>query len=1321
MFNPSQTLRSQNKSYDKLLNKTSQFIVGTILSVAASFTAVPAWASSFTAQVPMSETINPGSSVRYAPGEQIKWSANISPADVLVPQWQEHIVTFGAGQTYIAGQTKAPERFKAFYTVGGVESTTEPANGASVTKIRYRYDPTTASLSKPPNGSVNLSGGGDGYQIISYQDNVYVINHHISGRNIKCYSAITGNVCTGWAGGLAAGGTTVNQPLELLNRATGEMYFPMIKDRSNDAGFGCFNLKTATPCTTPFYKFGSESTFWNVLGMGAVGANIYAVNAAGDIWCLNTTTKQACKNTQPGNYKFTGRAPTPMFSGPITPGAYFNFTSGGAVHAPYLFVHDVGGRIHCFDSSTARPCKGSWPFAKNANTSRVLTKADGSFKAICYAGTSAVPVTFNNYNTSTPANLISGCADIEGVSKNYPNNLSKEYGWIGGAYMREITYNNKIYSVTPNSNVNCFDQATQAACSGFSMNRALGQDVYTIIADPDRPGCMWTNGDKGYAVSFDAGDGGLCKGGAGNVVRFTTTPALSYLCDPSSHGITGWKAIVFSGASTTGVQAKIFGGGSNTLLSTRTFAAGATSIDISDISYAQYPSLDVEITLTNGGSLANVFVDVLWNGAPRQFCSNTKTTKECTASALLNATSGVAGGNATNYSETLNAGLTQTALNNGWGVGSAISSLKLSDKPLLFRGTWDFVNLFGDVLVTRIDSSTAAPGTVFAKASTSLPAPASRNILTQKTDGTTTQFAWSNLDATQKASLNRNSSGFSDALGASRVDYLYGDNSLEKTKAKPSGVFRERMGPLGMVLNSALVYMPTAGVMGYSEASQPGYQTYASATGRKKGTLFMTANDGMLHAFTVTDTGSGASMDEQFAYMPKSLLGKMNLYTDGPKDALMANPYFIDNTPMVADIKRDGVWGTALVGAFGRGGKGLYALDVTAADKVTKSSANIAIREFTDADDADMGKIIAQPITNDYNYSAQIIQVKTPTGATRPAVIVGNGAQSTTNTAALFIIYLDKTGGHTKIKLGAASASPNGLATPFVVSQNGVAQRAYAGDLLGNMWVIDLNNVGAMTSRLLYKASQPINTAPAVKAFAPAGTCVDCYMVNFVTSTPIAGVLNFDFKIPQQTAYGVWDTNQAAVVPTSSLVPQAFDGAKSGAAFTMTKRTVIFDATPTSKKGWYLPLPAGEMAVANPFLRDSGAVVFFTIREPGLVAGMCSNISGSVYEIDAATANPLDMSIDINGDGLVNNSDLIITGKNADGTDKTSSAGGLDNIEAQRGPSQVLNFGSNSGGSGGNNTEGKVTASGAFVRECVSCTAAATGGLKRISWKEITQ
>ena len=63
------------------------------------------------------------------------------------------------------------------------------------------------------------------------------------------------------------------------------------------------------------------------------------------------------------------------------------------------------------------------------------------------------------------------------------------------------------------------------------------------------------------------------------------------------------------------------------------------------------------------------------------------------------------------------------------------------------------------------------------------------------------------------------------------------------------------------------------------------------------------------------------------------------------------------------DAQIGGAWATVLVGGLGRGGQGIYALDVTKPSLFTESNAaNIVLWEFNDTDDADLGYVYGKPL-----------------------------------------------------------------------------------------------------------------------------------------------------------------------------------------------------------------------------------------------------------------------------------------------------------------------------------------------------------------------
>jgi hypothetical protein len=67
--------------------------------------------------------------------------------------------------------------------------------------------------------------------------------------------------------------------------------------------------------------------------------------------------------------------------------------------------------------------------------------------------------------------------------------------------------NNKLYlpvgpSDSAADDAYCFDFKTDAACAGFS-GVGVGAEIYTFVADPSIPNCMWTNGNEGQITTFN--------------------------------------------------------------------------------------------------------------------------------------------------------------------------------------------------------------------------------------------------------------------------------------------------------------------------------------------------------------------------------------------------------------------------------------------------------------------------------------------------------------------------------------------------------------------------------------------------------------------------------------------------------------------------------------------------------------------------------------------------------------------------------------------------------------------------------------------------
>src|SRR5690606_2864224 len=127
-------------------------------------------------------------------------------------------------------------------------------------------------------------------------------------------------------------------------------------------------------------------------------------------------------------------------------------------------------------------------------------------------------------------------------------------------------------------------------------------------------------------------------------------------------------------------------------------------------------------------------------------------------------------------------------------------------------------------------------------------------------------------------------------------------------------------------------------------------------------------------------------------------------------------------------------WRSIVVGTFGAGAKGLYALDVT-----DESNPKVLF-EYTHND---LGYILGRPVL-------------VPTAEGRWVVIVGNGVDSGTQSK-LFIIDLEEPFTKTKIMNGGSGTQE--MSAPSVLTNSvGIATSVYAGNLSGEMRRFDISD-----------------------------------------------------------------------------------------------------------------------------------------------------------------------------------------------------------------------------------------------------------------------
>jgi type IV pilus assembly protein PilY1 len=571
-------------------------------------------------------------------------------------------------------------------------------------------------------------------------------------------------------------------------------------------------------------------------------------------------------------------------------------------------------------------------------------------------------------------------------------------------------------------------------------------------------------------------------------------------------------------------------------------------------------------------------------------------------------------------------------------ANAALASSRLTTETAIYQGSFDPVYWSGNLARYRVSyaggnmqiGNDEDPQTRFAAAELDkLADTGTRRIFVGKTTpgatGTATEFRWAALDADHKDALRRPATGAldSDAVGEQRLAYLRGDRSLEA-----AGTMRRRGSRLGDIVNSGAVYSgKPANIIG-----DAAYNSFAAAHRTRPDTIFVGANDGMLHAFRA-DT-----MAEQFAYVPSFVVKNLRELT---LPGYIHRSY-VDATADVAEAKVGTGWKTVLVSGAGGGGQGVFALDVS---NPAGFGAGNVLWEFTDRHDPALGNVIGRP---------RIVKLRTTAPGARAeykyyAVVaggvnnhVGDGRFSATGNAAIFVLDLAKGpsdawtlgSNYFRIELPSSDTTrPNGVAGFSVVKgAAGEAQLLYAGDLQGQVWKLDFGAAGRAqwnalglsafktASRPLpfFRAAdatgkpQPITMEPEI-AFGPGRG----YIVTFGTGKLLEPA---DTAEPYgtQSFYAVYDNGDDAV-PNRSYLKQATSPSTGVIQTGSFAWGMPANAGQTAvRAGWYFNFPGsadGERQIGGITLAN-GMAVFGTLEPP---AHGCAEGGGRLYVVDLAS------------------------------------------------------------------------------------------------------
>ncbi|MEI2795949.1 PilC/PilY family type IV pilus protein [Pseudoxanthomonas sp. F11] len=531
----------------------------------------------------------------------------------------------------------------------------------------------------------------------------------------------------------------------------------------------------------------------------------------------------------------------------------------------------------------------------------------------------------------------------------------------------------------------------------------------------------------------------------------------------------------------------------------------------------------------------------------------------------------VVANNSDRFAEALIGALSAIDSRSASGSNIASSSTKTDTSTLTFvagftSGTWA-----GDLIASPFNSALTGVSTTpdwilsqtFAagRANANF---ANRTVLTRK-GGAAALFNSSLATASDFAVRT----GQTDAAtAAENIAYLRGDRSREVGQA--GGTLRRRTHPIGDIVNSS--------------------PAYAEDTK----TVYIGANDGMLHAINADSADTSNRGKVLFSYVPKGID-----YTAMASLSATAyeHRYFVDGQIDVTSRANQGNGRNILVAALGRGGRGVFALDVTNPTAMTTSSALWDETTQDTTTEPNMGYVLGRVLIRKGNGD-------------KTYAFVPNGIESPNGSATLFVYELDATGGiASTTRLVADASGGNGLMSLGLADLNGDSKvdTVYGGDLKGNVWRWDFSGTTLPTSAVrLFQArdsanvAQPITGGLAVGRDSYGSIFVGFGTGRFISSTDMPGVATQT----TQSLYGIKDQS-TTIAGRASLQERTIPYTGAG-----TRGFENYDLLPAGRLGWFIDLPVPERVVSSPTIYGSAMYVSSIVPPTG---SDCNSSVGSGF------------------------------------------------------------------------------------------------------------
>jgi type IV pilus assembly protein PilY1 len=468
--------------------------------------------------------------------------------------------------------------------------------------------------------------------------------------------------------------------------------------------------------------------------------------------------------------------------------------------------------------------------------------------------------------------------------------------------------------------------------------------------------------------------------------------------------------------------------------------------------------------------------------------------------------------------------------------------------------------------------------------------------------------------------------------GKNIVDWLrgqqqYADGSImrayARTKDNAPGLDTTLPIVLGDIASSKPAYLREPR-KGYTSTD---YAKFKSDYATRTATVFVAANDGMLHAF------KAATGEEIWAYAPRITMKK--LYLQASTTYGTNHQFTTDGSPEVADVKTSLGWRTVLVAGLNAGGRGYYALDVTdpanpkamwelCADATVCSGKNY---------DADIGLSFGNPQFGTWKDASGVERWVVFLTAGYNNVPGSDNIDSGTGEGYLYVVDVETGRVLNKTSTGAGdTATPSGFARITAVSLNPSTDPkityVYGGDNMGKMWRFDFSAAGSPQVLLMGDAGvkQPVTSRPEVTmcrvnsknadgAVTPGASSVVIYGTGRLLD--LGDIANNDL----QSVYVLKDSGSAITATqwrnAVNMSAQKLTKAESGGGYIYTMSGPAIDLS--TQAGWYFDLDQNKGERVNLDPKVVSGTLNVVTNMPTSSSDCSVGGTSNLYQLDVCT------------------------------------------------------------------------------------------------------